>query len=37
LVRALHQRGFSQRLIEKLCFQNWLRVLGRTWGAARTK
>jgi membrane dipeptidase len=32
LVQALRQRGFSEPLIEKLCFRNWLRVLGRTWG-----
>jgi membrane dipeptidase len=34
LVQAMHQRGFSEPLIEKLCFRNWLRVLGRTWGTA---
>jgi membrane dipeptidase len=33
LVRAMRKRGFSKPLIEKLCFRNWLRVLGRTWGA----
>jgi membrane dipeptidase len=33
LVRALRQRGYGEPLIEKLCFKNWLRVLGRTWGA----
>ncbi len=32
LVQAMRQRGFSKPLIEKLCFRNWLRVLGRTWG-----
>ncbi len=32
LVRALRKRGFGKKLIEKLCFRNWLRVLGRTWG-----
>ncbi len=32
LVQALRQRGFGKALIEKLCFRNWLRVLGRTWG-----
>ena len=30
LVQALRERGFGKRLIEKLCFRNWLRVLGRT-------
>jgi membrane dipeptidase len=32
LVQAMRQRGFAEPLIEKLCFRNWLRVLGRTWG-----
>jgi membrane dipeptidase len=31
LVQALRKRGYSQKLIEKLCFRNWLRVLRRTW------
>lgn len=31
LVQALRKRGFSQKLIEKLCFRNWLRVLRHTW------
>ena len=33
LVQAMRQRGFGEPLIEKICFRNWLRVLGRTWGA----
>jgi membrane dipeptidase len=37
LVQALHKHGFDKPLIEKLCFRNWLRVLGRTWGAAHCK
>jgi membrane dipeptidase len=32
LVQALRARGFEQKLIEKVCFRNWLRVLQRTWG-----
>ena len=32
LVQAMRERGFGERLIENLCFGNWLRVLGRTWG-----
>ncbi len=32
LVQAMRKRGFSEPLIEKVCFRNWLRVLGRTWG-----
>ena len=31
LVQALRKRGFGQKLIEKLCFRNWLRVLRLTW------
>ena len=34
LVQAMRTRGFGEPLIEKLCFRNWLRVLGRTWGTA---
>jgi membrane dipeptidase len=34
LVQAMRKRGFKKSLIEKLCFRNWLRVLGRTWGTA---
>jgi membrane dipeptidase len=32
LIAALHDRGFSHKLVEKLCFRNWLRVLRKTWG-----
>jgi membrane dipeptidase len=31
LVEAMEQRQFGTALIEKVCFRNWLRVLGRTW------
>jgi membrane dipeptidase len=31
LVGAMRTRGFDQPVIEKICFKNWLRVLGRTW------
>ncbi len=31
LVEAMEQRQFGKALIEKVCFRNWLRVLGRTW------
>jgi membrane dipeptidase len=34
LVEAMRARGFGEPLIEKICFRNWLRVLGRTWGEA---
>jgi membrane dipeptidase len=32
LVEIMRTRGFGEPLIEKLCFRNWLRVLGQTWG-----
>ena len=35
LVAALRVRGYGKPLIEKLCFRNWLRVLGQTWGSAK--
>jgi membrane dipeptidase len=35
LVGAMRERGFSQKLIEKVCFRNWLRVLQKTWGEMR--
>ncbi len=31
LVHELHQRQFGEKLIEKLCFRNWLRILRETW------
>jgi membrane dipeptidase len=31
LVEAMRLRGFGEPLIEKVCFGNWLRVLGATW------
>ena len=31
LVEVMRTRGYGEPLIEKLCFRNWLRVLGRTW------
>jgi membrane dipeptidase len=33
LVEAMEQRQFGKALIEKVCFRNWIRVLGRTWTA----
>jgi membrane dipeptidase len=32
LVRLMRTRGLGERLIEKVCYKNWLRVLERTWG-----
>jgi membrane dipeptidase len=31
IVDVMRARGFSEPLIEKLCYRNWLRVLERTW------
>ncbi len=31
LVAAMQKRGFGAVLIEKICFENWLRVLKVTW------
>ena len=31
LVEVMRTRGFGEPLIEKICFRNWLRVLGQTW------
>ncbi|MEZ5818317.1 MAG: membrane dipeptidase [Hyphomicrobiaceae bacterium] len=33
LVAAMRARQFGDALIEKICFENWMRVLERTWGA----
>jgi len=33
LVAAMRERQFGEALIEKVCWKNWLRVLGKTWGA----
>ena len=32
LVAAMRARQFDDALIEKICFENWMRVLVRTWG-----
>lgn len=32
LVAAMEKRGFGSAIIEKICFENWMRVLARTWG-----
>jgi membrane dipeptidase len=37
LVAAMRARGFDQPLIEKVCFKNWLRVLGQTWGESHPR
>src|ERR1700688_3863285 len=31
LVEVMRTRGYGEPLIEKICFRNWLRVLGQTW------
>jgi membrane dipeptidase len=35
LVEVMRARDYGEPLIEKLCFRNWLRVLGQTWEGAR--
>ena len=32
LVAAMRARQFGEAVIEKVCFENWMRVLSRTWG-----
>lgn len=32
LVTAMRARQFGEPLIEKICFENWMRVLAQTWG-----
>ena len=34
LVEAMGARGFGERMIEKVCYKNWLRVLEATWRLA---
>lgn len=33
LRKAMRDHGYSEELMEKLCYKNWLRVLEKTWGA----
>jgi len=32
LVAALRQRGFAEADVNKICYDNWMRVLKLTWG-----
>src|SRR5215471_3494869 len=36
LVQVMRARGYGEPLIEKLCYRNWLRVLGQIWGRVHT-
>ena len=36
LVEVMRARDYGEPLIEKLCFRNWVRVLGRAWESAPT-
>ena len=36
LVQVMRARGYGEPLIEKLCYRNWLRVLGQIWGRTHT-
>ena len=31
IVQALRRHEFGEKLIEKLCYRNWLRILRKTW------
>jgi membrane dipeptidase len=33
LVEAMRQHGYDEATLRKLCFENWVSVLERTWGA----
>ncbi|MFZ7092619.1 dipeptidase [Primorskyibacter sp. 2E233] len=33
LREAMIQHGYTEQLVKKLCHENWLRVLEKTWGA----
>lgn len=32
LVEAMSAHGYGEKLARKLCYENWMRVLERTWG-----
>ena len=32
LRRAMKENGYDEKLIKKLCHENWLSVLQKTWG-----
>jgi len=32
LLQTMKQAGYSDELIEKLAYRNWLKVLKQTWG-----
>jgi membrane dipeptidase len=36
LVELMRTRGYAEPLIEKLCYRNWLRVLGQIWERVHT-
>ena len=37
LVEVMRTRDYGEPLIEKLCYRNWLRVLGQAWGEENTR
>ena len=37
LVEVMRRRGYSEPLIEKVCYKNLLRVLGETWDRAQAR
>ena len=32
LLEAMRARGYSEEIIEKIAWRNWVRVLKQTWG-----
>ena len=32
LVAAMRQAGYGETLVRKICWENWVNVLERTWG-----
>ncbi len=32
LVETMRRRGFDEPLLRKVCYENWVRVLAKTWG-----
>ena len=33
LVDAMRQRGFDDATLRRICFENWIGILERTWGS----
>jgi membrane dipeptidase len=37
LVEAMRRHGYGEALLRKLAYENWIRVLARTWGESRAE